>query len=178
MDPRILAKRKMRKEKNRLERVKLAQNLTLFVLFIFLVYFIINSYVFTVIKVEGRSMYPTFDSGDKLLFSKINIRAESLDRGSVVVFKDGDSNRYIKRIVGLPGEYVEIRNGKIFINGELLKEEYNSQHTYKYNVDSWYLKDDEFFVLGDNRRQNDSKDSRIFGPINIKRIDGKFMFKL
>lgn len=123
-------------------------------------------------------MAPTFTSSDRLFFSKTNIRSDSLKRGSVVIFKDEDSNRYIKRIIGLPGELVEIKNGKVYINGQMLKDEFNGQFTYKYNLDSWYLKTDEFFVLGDNRSQNDSKDSRIFGPINIKDIDGKFMFKL
>ena len=167
----------MRKEKRRLERVKLVQNITLFVLFIFLLYFLINTFIISIMKVEGNSMSPTFKDGQKLVFSKINIRSESLKRGEVVIFRDKDEKKYIKRVIGLPGELVEIKKGKVFVNGRQIEEE-SFGLTYKYNLDYWYLKSDEFFVLGDNRSQNDSKDSRIFGPVNINRIDGKFMFEL
>lgn len=168
----------MRKEKRRLERVKLVQNITLFVLLIFLVYFIINTFIFTVIRVDGHSMEPTFTDGQKLVFSKLNISNKSLKRGEIIVFEDREDHKYVKRVIGLPGELVELKDGQIYINGSLLDDELNLGYTYRYNVDSWYLKLDQIFVLGDNRSQNDSKDSRIFGPIEIKDVDGKFMFKL
>lgn len=177
MDPRILAKRRMRKEKRRLDRVKLIQNVTLFVLFTFILYLIINSFIISIINVDGSSMSPTFHDGDRLIFSKINISSKSLKRGEVVVFEGKDKRRYVKRIVGLPGELVEIKEGKVFVNGEALKTAYEENYTHHYNVDKWYLKDGEFFVIGDNRSQNDSKDSRIFGPIYINDIDGKLLFE-
>lgn len=168
----------MRQEKRKLDRARRLEVLTLFILFVFILFVIINTFVISLVNVDGSSMSPTFENGDRLVFSKFSISSKSLDRGRVVLFEGKDHRRYIKRIVGLPGEMVEIKDGKVFVNGSQLKDDLNLGDTYRYNVNKWYLKLDQFFVLGDNRSQNDSKDSRIFGPIDLKDIEGKFLFEL
>lgn len=167
----------MRKEKRRLERVKLLETATLIILFAFFLYVILNSFVISIINIEGSSMHPKFEDGDRLVFSRLSIESGDLKRGEIVLFEEG-GKMFVKRIVGLPGEMIEIKEGKVFVNGQLLDDKLNQGMTSKYSLDSWQLKEDEFFLLGDNRSQNNSKDSRIFGPISIEKIDGKFLFEL
>jgi signal peptidase I len=125
-------------------------------------------------------MEPNFEDGDYLIIDEITYRFREPKRGEVVVFKNpmNERQRFIKRIIGLPGETIEISDGKIFIsNGEkkVLNEPYlNSSFTFgdiKITLGS-----DEFFVLGDNRQF--SLDSRRFGPIKKKEIVGRVFLRL
>ena len=124
--------------------------------------------------VEGVSMYPTFKPND-VVNSKPS-RAESR-RGDVVIIIDALGDRAIKRIIGLPGETVTIYRGFVYIDGKRLDEPYLAKHTYTFESDSivmrradWRLKDDQYFVMGDNRLE--STDSRRFGPVQRGDIQG------
>lgn len=178
MDPRIIEKRKLQKEKRKRERLRAIQWIIRLALFGVILYTMLNALVFTIISVDGDSMYPTFSNRDRLAFSRINIKENRLQRGDIILFKGNDGRSYIKRIIGLPGEFVEINNGVVYINGREYKQDVSRAYTYVYNNDKWYLKSGQFFVLGDNRDQDDSKDSRIFGPIDIKDIKGKYLLGL
>ncbi len=105
-------------------------------------------------RIEGQSMEPTLHDGQYLIINKLTYKFHPPQRGDVVVFhfpKD-PSRDFIKRVIGLPGERVEIRAGRVFINGQLLYEPYiASPATYS---GSWTLGPDEYFVLGDNRRNS------------------------
>lgn len=168
--------------------------------------YLLPTYVMQRTIVDGDSMNDTFQTEDNLLVNKISYRFSNPERFDVIVFypngnvhpdtffrfigrlftpkKDGDSETaleddyYIKRIIGLPGETVEIRDGEIYINGENLKEDYGSTPTDYAGIaeEPVVLGEDEYFVLGDNRAG--SKDSRDIGPVKRENIDGKAVLRI
>ena len=132
---------------------------------IIIVVVLLRTYIITPVRVTGSSMNKTLNDGDILLLYKIG----HVDRFDVVVLNEKDDNDVIiKRIIGMPGETVMIRNETIYINDEALEDPYAYGKTSDY--DKITLKDDEYFILGDNRLI--SKDSRYFGPINKNDIKG------
>lgn len=122
--------------------------------------------------VDGRSMNPTLNDGDNLIVEKISYRFRDPERFDIIVFPYDDSHYYIKRIIGLPGETVQIDlDGTIYINGEILEEDYGKETILDPGraINPITLGDDEYFVLGDNR--NNSKDGRNELVGNIRRDD-------
>jgi len=123
--------------------------------------------------VNGVAMSPTYNDGDYLLINKID---KSFDRGDVVVFareSDIESFFVVERILGLPLEKVEIKNGKVLIDGNILSD-YSDDKTI--GDVSVTLGQNEYFVLGDNR--GESLDSRSFGPIHRSSIEGKVFYEI
>lgn len=112
--------------------------------------------------VSGSSMENTLSHGDNLIVDKISYRFSDPQRFDIIVFpfQYGDHVYYIKRIIGLPGETVQIEDGDIYIDGEILEESYGREVMKSAGIaeDPITLGEDEYFVLGDNR--NDSSDSR------------------
>ena len=118
-------------------------------------------------------MKPAFNNGDKILIDK---NLNELKRGDVIAFlypKDR-SKWYIKRIVGLPGETIEIREGKVFINGQVMDEPYveESYNQAKATFPSRKVPQYQYFVMGDNR--DNSSDSRYWGTVDKELIKGKY----
>ncbi|MBQ8663415.1 MAG: signal peptidase I [Eubacterium sp.] len=114
-------------------------------------------------KVDGDSMYPTLHDGDNLIVDKISYRFHDPDRFDVIIFPYPQNEKvfYIKRVIGLPGETIQIDyDGNIYIDGEILEEEYGYEVMVNPGIaaDPITLGEDEYFVLGDNR--NESNDSR------------------
>lgn len=145
----------------------------------------IRYYLIQPFFVKGASMEPNFENKDYLLIDELSYRFNPPERGEVIVFKypyDDEHPFYIKRIIGLPNETVEIRNNvvKIFNDeykgGFILKETYldSSQKTLGDVIVR--LKNNEYFVMGDNRLQ--SSDSRRWGVLNKKFITGRAMIRL
>lgn len=131
----------------------------------------------------GESMNPVIQNGDVVLVNRIVYDASTPKRGDIIVFKPkGNENlhSYIKRIIGLPGESVEIRDGEIYINNRKLNEKYETTAIADTGIASEkiVLGGDEYFVLGDNRES--SEDSRMADIGNVKRseIEGKVWFIL
>lgn len=127
-------------------------------------------------KVDGSSMEPTLSDGDNLIVDKISYRFRDPQRFDIIVFpfKYKENTYYIKRIIGLPGETVQIDGeGNIYINGELLEESYGREiiRADKIGIAAQpvLLGEDEYFVMGDNR--NNSQDSRTEVVGNIRRED-------
>ena len=130
--------------------------------------------------VIGQSMERTLSNGDNLIVDKISYRLHDPERFDIVVFpyRNDRTQKFVKRIIGLPGETVQIIDGVIYINGEVLEEYYGKEFMVDGGVaiDPVLLSEDEYFVLGDNR--NNSEDSR-YGDIGIvkkKYISGKLWF--
>lgn len=123
-------------------------------------------------RVEGMSMEPSFHDGQFLLINKFSYRVGEPQRGDVVVFHypRDPSRDFIKRVVGLPGEVVEIREGQVYIDGELLPELTEVQPA-AYNTRATKLGADEVYVLGDNRPN--SSDSHSWGPLAMDLIVGE-----
>lgn len=141
----------------------------------------VRYYLFQPFFVRGQSMDPNLENGDYLIIDEISYRFKEPDRGEVIVFKypQDNSQRFIKRIIGLPGETVEIKNKKITIydhNGsEILDESdylFGLQTGGKIKIT---LDQDQYFVLGDNRPF--SYDSRRFGPVSKEDIIGKAVIR-
>lgn len=121
--------------------------------------------------VDGFSMNDTLQDGDNLVVDKVTYRFSDIDRFDIVVFRNHNDKHmyYIKRIIGLPGETVQIQGDDIYINGELLEEDYGKEAMASPGCayEPITLGEDEYFVLGDNR--NDSSDSRDPAVGNIQR---------
>ena len=132
---------------------------------------IIRAYIITPVRVDGDSMKKTLEDGDILLLYKM----AEINRGDIVVLDEKDDNEIIiKRIIGLPGETIEIKHGHIYINDEVIEDNYVYGDTSDY--DCITLADDEYFILGDNRLI--SKDSRYFGPVKESDLMGEVVFRI
>lgn len=123
-------------------------------------------------RIEGVSMEPNLHDGQYLIINKFIYYLQPPQRGDVVVFRYPKNPRrdFIKRIIGLPGEKVEVKGERVFINGEELAEPY-ALHKGNYTWGPQRLGEDEYFVLGDNR--NSSSDSHNWGPLPRDAIVGK-----
>jgi signal peptidase I len=122
-------------------------------------------------QVRGSSMETSLHSGQYLIVSKVHYQLGDPDRGDIIIFEppNGSAEDYIKRIIGLPGELVEIRDGSVWIDGFRLDEPYiSAQIVYS---GSWNLGEDEYFVMGDNRPN--SSDSHTWGALPEENIVGK-----
>lgn len=144
--------------------------------------FIIRVFVIQPFIVEGESMEPTFQTKDYLITEKVSYRFRPPQRGEVVIFNppDRSTENYIKRIIGLPGDQIEIREGNIYVNKQKLIEPYltNIDKTLVAQKEGYttILKDDEYFVMGDNRSH--SRDSREIGSIPKQNVVSKVWFRL
>jgi signal peptidase I len=123
------------------------------------------------IRVDGESMVPTLESGEYVIVSRLNYRFGTPQRGDIIVFHfpRDPKEEYIKRVIGLPGDEVQVLNGQVYINGQLLNEPYLS---VKMNyIGNWRVPDGQLFVLGDNR--NNSSDSHDWGTVPMDYVVGK-----
>ncbi len=146
----------------------------LYLLVVLLITYLIILYVGQRTEVSGSSMEPTLSDGDNLIVDKISYRFKDPERFDIIVFpfQYQKDTYYIKRIIGLPGETVQIdEDGNIYINGEILEESYGREviDADKLGIaaEPITLGEDEYFVLGDNR--NHSSDSRVREVGNIKK---------
>ncbi len=132
--------------------------------------------------VSGLSMFPTFNNNDYLIIDKLSYRLGEPKRDDVVVFKyPNDTKKYfIKRVIGLPGETVKISGSTVTIFNEENKNGFNLDQPYVETPDNndlkYELKDDEYFVMGDNR--TGSSDSRFWGPVKKDLLTGRALLRL
>ena len=129
--------------------------------------------------VEGPSMQPNFETGQFLIVSRADYLLGEPHRGDVLVFHyPGDPNEdYIKRLIALPGDTVEIRDTQVYVNGTEADEPYINEPCIPARCPDavWTLGPDEFFAMGDNR--NHSVDSRVFGPVPRSYIVGRVLVR-
>ncbi|MBE5937041.1 MAG: signal peptidase I [Lachnospiraceae bacterium] len=149
----------------------------------FLCVFIVPKYIVQRTIVKGTSMENTLHNGDNLLVEKVSYLFSDPERFDIVVFypygKD-EEEYYVKRVIGLPGETIQIIGSDIFIDGEKLDENYGKEPiTYAGIASSPYkLNDNEFFVIGDNRTA--SFDSRYveIGPVTREKLSGQVILRM
>lgn len=144
--------------------------------------FLIITFVGQRTHVSGESMKNTLDHGDQLIVDKITYRFQDPERFDIIVFPFHykENTYYIKRIIGLPGETVQIADGTIYINGEVLEESYGREVMQDPGIaaEPITLGEDEYFVLGDNRNQSsDSRDPSV-GLIHRDEIIGRAWLRI
>ncbi|MDO5689909.1 MAG: signal peptidase I [Tissierellia bacterium] len=142
---------------------------------------IIRFFVFNITSVEGTSMIPSLQDGDRLITNKIVLFLREPRHGEIVVVKapNGSGSDYIKRIIGLPGDHIKIVDGQVYRNDEMLMEHYtSSDNTQTEYQNEWVVEEDSVFVLGDNRLPGGSNDSRLFGTIPMDDVRGVSMFRI
>lgn len=177
-----MGKNELYESKKRIQENWILPLIIMAILIILLRYFI-----FTPVVVEGNSMLSTLQDGDRMVVNKIGYKLNGLERFDILVFKDKDGMNYIKRIIGLPGDYVEYKNDQLYINGKKYSEAYLDNQkkelargellTDDFNIKtlsstlSKVVPEGHYFVLGDNR--GGSKDSRDIGFISADNIIGK-----
>lgn len=133
----------------------------------------IKFFIVSPIRVNGESMYNTLHHKDIMLLNEFTYYFNDIERYDVVVIKH-DGEYLIKRIIGLPGEFVEAKDGDVYINGKKIDDKYEYSETEDFDVVK--VLDNQYFVLGDNRA--DSLDSRDFGCFDRSSIRGKTNFIL
>jgi signal peptidase I len=135
-------------------------------------------FLYQPVKVEGTSMQPELIDQERIFVNKFVYHFEEIHRGDIVVFwypKD-PSKSFIKRVVGVPGDLVSVRGGRVYINGQLLEERYVPRgYQDSDSYPSVQVKEGYYYVLGDHR--NASNDSRSWGLVPRKYIYGKAVFR-
>ncbi|HWY08681.1 MAG TPA: signal peptidase I [Candidatus Acidoferrales bacterium] len=138
---------------------------------------VIIVFLYQPVKVEGTSMAPLLSDQERIFINKFVYRFEDIHRGDVVVFwyPLDRSKSFIKRVIGLPGETVDIRHGLLYVNGQLIAEPYvPPQYTDVTDFGPVKVPKDSYFVMGDHRIS--SNDSRVFGPVASQFIYGRAVF--
>ena len=134
-------------------------------------------FLYQPVKVERTSMMPSLDDQERIFINKFVYRLEAIHRSDIVVFRypRDPAKSFIKRVIGVAGDHVRIEDGKVYLNGKLVSEDYvprayEDERSYSEIV----VPPDSYFVLGDHRSL--SNDSRDFGPVDASYIYGKAVF--
>lgn len=139
-----------------------------------LVFGLVRPYVVEAFYIPSPSMVPTLGIGDRVFVNKFIYHFHPPNRGDVVVFKsvEGDQEDLIKRVVGLPGDQIEVRGGVLYLNGEAQKEPYvNDRRPDRSSFGPTVVPEGTVFMMGDNR--GNSEDSRYFGAVPLEVIEGE-----
>jgi signal peptidase I len=143
-----------------------------------LVFGFVRPFVVEAFYIPSESMVPTLEVGERLFVSKFIYRVDEPERDDIIVFKsvegstEGGQEDLIKRVVGLPGDEISVRDGVLFVNGERQEEPYvNQRFPDSSSFRPVTVPKGEVFVMGDNRAA--SLDSRFFGPVPLENIEGK-----
>ena len=139
-----------------------------------LVFGFVRPFVVEAFYIPSQSMVPTLKVQDRVLVNKFIYRFSEPERGDIVVFQsvEGSREELIKRVVGLPGDEIAVRDGKLFVNGEPQSEPYvNKKFPDRSTFAPTKVPKGHYFMMGDNRAN--SRDSRFFGPVPEKNIEGE-----
>ncbi|WP_249901949.1 signal peptidase I [Paenibacillus sp. PK3_47] len=147
-------------------------------LIVFALMSLLNLFVFNVSTVVGKSMQPTLIEGEKLIVNKIALSFANPGRGDIVVLHDPSTGPdrkefLVKRVIAIPGDIVEVRDHKLYVNGKLADEPYTDTEIEDPDFSELTVEAGSYFVMGDNRHAGASKDSRYFGAVPQDRIVGK-----
>lgn len=137
---------------------------------------VIRVFLFQPFYIPSGSMEPTLMINDRIIVSKLNYRITDPDRGDVIVFKYpvNPKRDFIKRVIGLPGETVQITDSKLYVDGKLLEQPFLPHGLTYGDFGPITVPEDQYFMMGDNR--NNSEDSRVWGTLPRDNIIGKAVF--
>lgn len=157
--------------------------LLIYILILLFCIYIVPKYIVQRTIVDGRSMTSTLQDEDNLIVNKMAYYFSDPDRYDIVVlYPKGRANKdvyYVKRVIGLPGDTIQIIDSDVYINGEVIEDSHRKEPVINdagIASSPITLGKDEYFVMGDNR--NGSTDSRDFGPVNRKNIDGHVVLRI
>jgi signal peptidase I len=139
--------------------------------------FVLIFFCYQPVEVRGSSMLPGIESHERIFVNRFVYQIEPIRRGDIIVFRYplDPAKTFIKRVVGLPGDWVSIRNGRVYINGRRLDEPYVPRAYLDHeSYPAVHVPPNHYYVLGDHR--DDSNDSRVWGTVNRKLIIGKAVF--
>lgn len=166
------------------KKAGIIRELLVYVLIVFLCVTVVPRYVIQRTQVDGRSMMNTLHNEESLLVEKVTYHFKDPDRFDIITFYPKgreEKEYYIKRVIGLPGETIQITGNTIYIDGKVLKESYGRQPMENGGIAEEPIKlgKDEFFVLGDNRNESvDSRDGEEVGVVKRKNIDGHAVLRI
>lgn len=137
-----------------------------------------QNYVYAQTEVHNVSMQNTLVEGQRLIEDKWSYRFHRPEHGDIVIIRRPEhEGRLVKRVIGLPGQTIDFRDGAVYVDGEKLEESYVKGETFAGKIAVPYtVPDEHVFVLGDNREN--SLDSRAFGPVAIDSLEGKAVFRV
>ncbi|MGG3509367.1 MULTISPECIES: signal peptidase I [Paenibacillus] len=147
----------------------------------FVIMVLLNMFVFNLSMVKGESMQPTLVASERLFINKVVYRFSAPSHGDVIVLKDPsdgpDKKEFlVKRVVGVPGDTIEVKDQKLYVNGVAKQEGYTDVPIEDPGFEPIVLEEGRYFVMGDNRHLGKSKDSRMFGSVKESDIVGRAEF--
>lgn len=146
---------------------------------IILLVVLLRTFIITPVRVDGKSMNPTLENGQILLLEKINSNYKRFDIVVINYEENGQTEKLIKRIIGLPGEHISYRNNTLYVNNKKVEEPFFHFETPDFDIatlGSYNIPEDSYFVVGDNRIN--SNDSRYLGFMKKDQIIGKIVFSV
>ncbi len=165
-------------EKARIKKEKRKERKSFFLTLLtaFIIALSLRIFVFEFVGIDGPSMEPTLVKGESVVINKLVYKYSTPSRGDVVVVLFPDvTEHYVKRVIGLPGETIQIKNGVVYINGQALSTDYyNKEEVPAGDFGPIVVEQGSVFLMGDNR--NHSQDSRALGTLKISDITGKVEF--
>ncbi|WMJ81905.1 signal peptidase I [Clostridium sp. MB40-C1] len=175
-----------------------------YVVMVFSIGIVLNSEVYAISRVDGPSMENTLINGERLYINKVGYHFIQPKKGDIIIFLQNETNlscvdrienvikdismnvtgktrtnRLVKRVIGVSGDKIDIKNGEVYVNNKILEESYIKNKTFKRSDLIHYpivIPEGKLFVMGDNREV--SLDSRIFGLVDIKSVEGKAVFRI
>lgn len=150
----------------------------------FVIAFAFRQYVFARADVDGQSMQSTLHDKDVIFVEKLSLLSHNFKRGQIVIFNSHNyaDDIYVKRVIAVEGDEVELKDGKVFLNGSELQESYldegtvTNPGTFLKENQKYTIEKGQVFVLGDNR--GNSVDSRSIGPVNVKDVQGHVVVRI
>lgn len=168
-------------QKTKKNKGKVFSDVLLPMVLAFAIVFVVRYFIIGMYYIPSESMVPTFEVNDHVVVTKFTYQLHEPERGDIIVFKyppndmsgvpEEEKVDYVKRVIGLPGETLEIKDGTVHINGIPLKEPYLNEGTNMGDYGPYTLSEGNYFAMGDNR--NNSNDSRYWGPVGEEYIEGK-----
>ena len=151
------------------------KNFLIFLGFFAVFCILLRIFVCDLFHISGISMIPTFENNDYVFIEKISVYTKNISRGDIVIVEYPDGRPCVKRVIGIEGDVVEIRDGLLVLNGKEVQEEYINEQMNDL-MESMTVKDNMIFVMGDNRNySNDSRNPDV-GLIPFNHIKGKVRF--
>ncbi|MCY6960014.1 signal peptidase I [Clostridium brassicae] len=175
-----------------------------YIIMVFSIGILLNSEVYAISIVDGPSMENTLINGEKLYVDKVTYHFTQPKKGDIIIFLQNETNlncvdkiesvikdiamnitgktrmnRLVKRVIGVPGDKIDIKNGEVYVNNKIIEESYIKNKTFKGLTLIDYpivVPEGKLFVMGDNREE--SRDSRSFGLVDIKSVEGKAVFRI